>query len=51
MAMWLLEEAHVAAVGGVAFGAPECLRLSYAAADDKLVEAFRRIKETLTKLK
>lgn len=50
LAMWLLEEAHVATVGGVAFGAPECLRFSYAAADDKLVEALRRIKETLKKL-
>ncbi len=50
LAMWLLEEAHVACVGGGAFGAPECIRFSYAAADDKLVEAIRRIKETLAKL-
>lgn len=50
LAMWLLENAHVATVGGVAFGAPECLRFSYAAADDKLVEALGRIKDTLKKL-
>ncbi len=50
LAMWLLEEAYVACVGGGAFGDPNCIRFSYAAADEKLVEAMRRIKETLAKL-
>ncbi|MBP1593947.1 MAG: Aspartate aminotransferase [Bacteroidetes bacterium] len=51
LAMYLLEEGHVACVGGVAFGAPECIRMSYATSDENLVEAFKRIKETLAKLK
>lgn len=51
LAMFLLEEGHVATVGGAAFGAPECLRFSYATSDENLVEALRRIKETLAKLK
>jgi len=50
LAMWLLEESHVACVGGGAFGAPDCIRLSYAAADDLLIEAMRRLKVTLAKL-
>jgi Aspartate/tyrosine/aromatic aminotransferase len=50
LAMWLLEESHVACVGGGAFGAPDCIRFSYAAADEQLIEAMRRIKETLSKL-
>lgn len=51
LAMYLLEEGHVATVGGAAFGAPDCLRFSYATSDDNLKEALRRIKETLAKLK
>lgn len=50
LAMYLLEEGHVACVGGGAFGAPECIRMSYATSDDNLREAFRRIKEALAKL-
>jgi aspartate aminotransferase len=50
LAMYLLNDALVSAVSGEAFGAPECLRFSTAAADDKLVEAFRRVKESLAKL-
>lgn len=50
LAMFLLEEAHVASVGGNAFGAPGCLRFSYATSDENITEAMRRIKETLTKL-
>jgi len=50
LAMYLLEVGHVAAVGGVAFGAPNCIRLSYATSDENITEAVRRIKETLTKL-
>ena len=43
VAMFLLEEAQVATVSGAAFGTPECIRLSYAAADDVLREAIARI--------
>ena len=50
-AMYLLEQAHVATVGGDAFGDPECFRMSYATSDDNIREAMRRIKETLAKLK
>ncbi|MDR2232772.1 MAG: pyridoxal phosphate-dependent aminotransferase [Tannerella sp.] len=50
LAMYLLEVGHVAAVGGVAFGAPTCLRLSYATSDEKLAEAISRIKIALEKL-
>lgn len=51
LAMYLLEEGHVACVGGQAFGVPDCIRFSYATADDLLIEAFRRVKEALAKLK
>lgn len=51
LAMYLLEEGHVACVGGDAFGAPNCIRMSYATADEKLVEAFARIKKALENLK
>ena len=50
LAMYLLEEGHVAAVGGLAFGAPDCIRFSYATSDDKLKEAMSRVKQTLAKL-
>ncbi|HKL95719.1 MAG TPA: pyridoxal phosphate-dependent aminotransferase [Paludibacteraceae bacterium] len=50
LAMYLLEVAHVACVAGLAFGAPECIRMSYATSDDKLVEAFARIKKALAQL-
>ena len=45
VAFFLLEEAKVASVSGAAFGTPECIRLSYAAADDVLREAVHRIHE------
>ena len=51
LAMYLLEEAHVATVGGDAFGDPDCFRMSYATSDDNIREAMRRIKEALSKLK
>lgn len=50
LAMFLLETAHVACVGGQAFGVPGCIRFSYATADELLVEAFKRVKEALAKL-
>ncbi len=51
LTMYLLEEAHVACVDGDSFGAPKCIRMSYATADEKLVEAFNRIKKALDELK
>ena len=51
LAMYLLEVGHVATVGGDAFGSPECFRMSYATSDENIVEAIRRIKEALSKLK
>lgn len=50
-AIYLLEVAHVATVGGAAFGSPECFRMSYATSDENIVEALRRIKEAVSKLK
>ena len=50
-AIYLLEEAHVATVGGDAFGDPDCFRMSYATSDDNIREAMRRIAEALAKLK
>lgn len=51
LAMYLLTEAHVATVGGASFGSPECFRMSYATSDENIIEAIRRIKEALAKLK
>ena len=50
-AMYLLEVGHVAAVGGDAFGSPECFRISYATSDENIIESMKRIKETLARLK
>ena len=50
LAMFLLEEAHVACVGGYAFGAPGCIRLSYATSDENITKAVDRIKVALEKL-
>lgn len=50
LAMYLLEEAHVATVAGSAFCLPGYIRLSYAAADDQLVEAMNRIAKALARL-
>jgi len=50
LAMYLLDKARVATVGGDAFGAPECIRISYATSDELLVEAMKRIKVALENL-
>lgn len=50
LSMYLLEKAHVATVGGDAFGEPNCLRMSYATSDENIHEAFRRIKNALEQL-
>lgn len=51
LAMYLLKDALVATVQGVAFGDDDCIRLSYATSTEMLVEAIRRIKEAFAKLK
>lgn len=48
---WLLQEAFVATVAGSGFGAPNCMRISTAAADEQLEEACERIKNAVAKLK
>ena len=50
LAMYLLTEAHVATVGGEAFGDPDCFRMSYATSDENIREALRRIAQALAKL-
>lgn len=50
LALYLLNVGHVATVGGDSFGNDNYLRLSYAASDESLVEALKRIKEALAKL-
>lgn len=51
LAMYLLEVGHVACVGGTSFGAPECIRMSYATSDENIIEAMTRIKSALAQLK
>ena len=50
LAMYLLEEAHVATVAGSAFSLPGYLRLSYAASDEQLAQAMERIRVALARL-
>lgn len=50
LSMYLLEKAHVATVGGDAFGEPNCLRMSYATSDENIQEALLRIKNALEQL-
>tara|TARA_Y100001978_G_scaffold190984_1_gene194654 strand:+ start:1283 stop:2476 length:1194 start_codon:yes stop_codon:yes gene_type:complete len=51
LCLYLLEESLVALVTGDAFGDPKCFRISYAASEETLIEAMRRIKQALSKLK
>ena len=51
LALFLLQDAHVATVGGDAFGDPQCFRMSYATSDENIREAILRIKKSLAKLK
>ena len=46
-ALFLLEQAHVATVSGVSFGAPDCLRISYAASETQIKEALGRMAKAL----
>lgn len=48
--MYMLEKAHVSLVTGDAFGEPRCIRLSYAASENDLREALKRIREALAQL-
>ncbi|MHC1732529.1 MAG: pyridoxal phosphate-dependent aminotransferase [Bacteroidales bacterium] len=50
LTFYLLAEARVAMVSGTAFGADNCIRISYATSDDRITEAAKRIKEALGKL-
>ena len=50
LALYLLTEAHVATVGGDAFGDPECFRMSYATSDENICKALQRIAQALAKL-
>jgi aspartate aminotransferase len=50
LALYLLDKAQVAVVSGIPFGAPECIRISYAASDENIKEAVKRIKSALEKL-
>lgn len=51
LCFFLLDHAHVSVVPGEAFGAPQCIRISFAAADKVLEKAFDRIKKALEELK
>ncbi|MGD0582008.1 MAG: pyridoxal phosphate-dependent aminotransferase [Bacteroidales bacterium] len=51
LALYLLDKARVALVGGTAFGAPGCMRISYAASDENIKEAVKRIKDALEQLR
>ena len=46
--LFLLEEALVATVTGDAFGNPDCIRISYAASQEQIIEAIKRIKEAVS---
>jgi aspartate aminotransferase len=48
--MYILNDAHVALVAGEAFGSPNCVRISYAASEENLTEAVKRMKKSLAKL-
>jgi aspartate aminotransferase len=50
LCMYLLDQGLIALVSGDAFGSPECLRISYAASEETLTEAMRRMKNALEKL-
>lgn len=51
LCLYLLEDAHISTVPGEAFGDPDCIRISFATADEKLVEAMRRMKEALERMR
>ncbi len=50
LCMYLLESGHIATVPGSAFGAPDCVRISFANSDENLEEAMKRLKNALAKM-
>ena len=50
LCMYLLESGHIATVPGAAFGAPNCIRISFANSDENLEKAMERLKNALAKL-
>lgn len=50
LCMYLLESGHIATVPGAAFGAPDCIRISFANSDENLEKAMQRLKNALAKL-
>ena len=50
LCLYILDKSHVSLVEGGAFGAPNCIRLSYAASEEDLREALKRLKEVLGRL-
>jgi aspartate aminotransferase len=50
LCMYLLESGHIATVPGSAFGAPKCVRISFANSDENLEEAMKRLKNALSKM-
>jgi aspartate aminotransferase len=48
MSLFLLDKALVATVTGDAFGDPNCIRISYAASQDQLINAIKRIKKAVS---
>lgn len=50
LALFLLQQAKVAIVSGIAFGAPDCIRISYPISEDRITEAILRIRKALALL-
>ncbi|MCO5248077.1 MAG: pyridoxal phosphate-dependent aminotransferase [Chitinophagales bacterium] len=50
LCIFLLNVGHVAAVSGISFGIPECVRFSYSLSEETLIEAFTRVKNALALL-
>lgn len=51
LCMYILNKVHVALVPGDAFGAPDCIRFSYATSNELIIEAVKRLKSALADLK
>lgn len=51
LCMYLLESGHIATVPGSAFGAPNCIRISFATSDENLEKAMERLKNALSKMR
>lgn len=51
LCIYILNQVHVALVPGEAFGDANCLRISYAAANEVLIDAMERIKKAVSRLK